>query len=272
VHLLMFDDPELSVPAANYLRDLDDGIPEPEAFADFPFDKPTLDRKVQDLIIHHRIRVKRMVYQRRIAIDEAPVTRMSAAQADAALVRMQYILGEKDDIVTPMAAAALKENPEDPAIQALAARICARYQHPFDVDGLVARLAVGGSEEPQLRIDAAAALIDRGAGADAQNAYSILDGLAHTGSPPVEAVLLWATAARRLDKEPSTIAPLLAPLTARVPHNTRVLRALAYVSEAGGDRAQAREYYNRIILVSESPEERLWAQKQADSTRLAGSP
>jgi hypothetical protein len=82
----------------------------------------------------------------------------------------------------------------------------------------------------------------------------------------VEAVALWATA--ELDVSPVITAAALKPLIARVPHNTQVLAALARVSEKLGDLRAARGYYERIILVSDRPEERLWAQKEADSARL----
>ena len=47
-----------------------------------------------------------------------------------------------------------------------------------------------------------------------------------------------------------------------------MLRDLARAHEALGDKAKARADYDRIILVSDHPEERFWAQKQADSVRL----
>src|SRR5450432_1461443 len=54
----------------------------------------------------------------------------------------------------------------------------------------------------------------------------------------------------------------------RAPHNPEMLRELARAHESRGGTGAARDYYNRIILVSDSAEERLWAQKQADSVRL----
>jgi hypothetical protein len=275
VHLLLFDNRTLAAPTARYLIDLDDGIPEPEAFKDFPFDKQALDQAVRSLIQHRVIHVKLFKYEKQIAVDEAPSTRMTAPQTDAALLRLLFLLGDREDLIAPIASTALKENPGDPAILALTARIAARHKHPFNVEDLAASLSKGGADNSQLRIDVADALLagsESGATADstsaARKALAILDELALGENPPVEAALLWASAAHRAGMDQEKVVPVLERVSARVPHNTLVLQGLAFASEALGDKGQARAYYNRIVLMSESPEERLWAQKQADSSRL----
>ena len=114
--------------------------------------------------------------------------------------------------------------------------------------------------------------VESGASANSQaaskQAFAILDRLVHTGDPPVEAALLWAAAARAADQDPAAVITVLKQIAMRAPHNTEALHGLAFASEALGNKSDARDYYNRIILVSDSPEERLWAQKQADSARL----
>jgi hypothetical protein len=64
------------------------------------------------------------------------------------------------------------------------------------------------------------------------------------------------------------VLPVLERATARAPHNTQLLGDLARTHESLGNKAEARNCFDRIILVSDNPEERLWAQKQADSPRL----
>ena len=80
--------------------------------------------------------------------------------------------------------------------------------------------------------------------------------------------MLWVGAAAALGFEAERVLPVLKRVAVRAPHNTQILQALARACETMGDKAEARAYYNRIILVSVFPEERLWAQKQADSERL----
>ncbi len=66
----------------------------------------------------------------------------------------------------------------------------------------------------------------------------------------------------------AAMLPVIEKSSARAPHNTGLLRGLAGLHERLGQPEQARECYDRIILVSDKPEERLWAQKQEDSARL----
>jgi hypothetical protein len=275
VHLLLFDDPSLAIPTAAYLRDLDDGFPQAEALRRFPFDEQKLDHMLHDFVTGRKIRIRVYNYLQEISVEEAPITRMTAAQADAALLRLLFMLGDREDLIAPLASKTLKENPAEPAILALTARIAVRQKHLADVGRLASALSKGGTSDPQLRIDVADAIlapVESGAAPDptaaAEAVLAILGDLVQTEEPPVEAVVLWAAAGRAADADQEKVIPVLERASARAPHNTEVLRGLAFASEALGDKSRARAYYNRIILMSEYPAERLWAQKEADSPRL----
>jgi hypothetical protein len=88
-----------------------------------------------------------------------------------------------------------------------------------------------------------------------------------TGSAPLEAVGLWADAAQMTVVNWSKMVPVLESSAARAPHRTDILRGLAGVHEKLGEADKARECYDRIILVSDKPEERLWALKKEDPFR-----
>ncbi len=269
VHMLLFDNHALLRPTSDYLTDLDTGFPEPEAFKSFPFDKAGLDAALRSFVKKGVIVLKTLTYKQEISVDDAPITRMTAAQADIALARLMFVLDRSKDLIAPVVAEARKKSPDDPGLNALSARIAAHSGEPFDVDVLAASLSKGGADDAQLRIDVADALLVRAkTDAPAAQAFAILNDLARSENPPVEAVMLWVWAAASTGKDREQVLAILERTAARVPHNTRVLQALARVSEAAGKKGEARSYYDRIILVSEFPEERLWAQKQADSLRL----
>jgi hypothetical protein len=269
VHMLLFDDQTLLRPTSAYLTDLDMGIPEPEAFQRFPFDKAALDKALRNFLVNRVIHIKSVTFRQEISVDDAPITRMTAAQADTALARLIFILDRSKDLIDPVVAEARKQSPDDPGLKALSARIAAHRGEPIDVGGLVASLSTDNADDAQLRIDVAdALLLHAQSDGPAAQALAILDVLARSENPPIEAVMLWTGAAGAQGMDPEQVLPVLVRTAARVPHNTRVLQALARVSEAAGKKDAARSYYDRIILVSEFPEERLWAQKQADSIRL----
>jgi hypothetical protein len=270
VHLLLFDDKTLGRPTNNYLYNLDLGIAEPDAFAQsFPFDKNGLDQEVHKLLRKGSIRVVNVTFPDGVAVDNAPISAMSAAQADAQIARMVLQIGFDKKIAEPLAAAALKENPTDPGVRALSARIAVREGGPLDIEDLASVLEKGGTDDAQLRIDVAATVLRLSESKfSGDRAFAILDGFAHTGSPPLEAIALWAGAARRTTVDWAKMVPILESSAARAPHNTELLGQLAYAHERLGEPDKARECYDRIILVSDQPGERLWAQKQADSVRL----
>jgi hypothetical protein len=272
VHLLLFDDKSLLGPTDSYLTNLDIGVPETEAFSDaFPFDKNGLDQAVRRFLEHRVIHVKRITYTNGVVLDDAPVTPMTGPQADAEMTRLSFMLGWSKEI-SALAAAALKENSSDAAIRALSARIAAGGSAPQDISDLSHALAKGGADDAQLRVDVAATLMTQNQSKEAaEQAFAVLFDLAHSDTPPLEAVALWAEAAGRSGADPIKLLMVLERSSARAPHNTRLLRDLARAHEALGDKAKARADYDRIILVSDQPEERLWAQKQADSVRLQGN-
>jgi predicted Zn-dependent protease len=169
-----------------------------------------------------------------------------------------------------LSAEALKENPTDPSVRALAARVAAHRDEPVAIADLLGALDADPAASATMRIDLADALLTKPGSTleDARQAAQILEPLVRLDSPVVEAVALWANAAFLAGDAPASLIPALEAASRRVPHNTKLLAYLAAANVAVGDLGKAREWYNRIILVSTSPEQRLWAQKQADSPRL----
>jgi hypothetical protein len=273
VHYLLFDDAKLTAPTYRYLINVDLGFPEPEAFAHaFPLDKAGLDAAVRKLLQNRTIRIQHLSFPHAPAIDEAQLTRLTAAQADLGLARLCFDLGRPKQIVAPLIAAALAGSPGDPAARALAARIAARAGAPIDVDDLIGSLG-SGTDLPRVRMDLADALVLDGHSTVAgEKAAALLDGLVHAAAPPIEAVLLWAHAAMAARAAPASVVAVLEPAQARVPHNVEILRLLAIGSEMLGNRAKARDYYTRLILVGPTAEYRAWAVKEADSARLQDPP
>jgi hypothetical protein len=269
VHLLLFDDKSLRRPTDNYLSNLDIGILEPDAFAQaFPFDKNGLDQALHKLIKDRIIRLMTVTYGQGVSVDDAPISPMTPAQADAQMARMALQIGWQKPLAMPLAAAALKENPTDPAVRALSARIVARDGGREDIEDLAGTLEKGGTDDAQLRIDVAATLLSLSQSKlSGDRAFAILDDLVHTGSAPLEAVGLWADAAQLTVVNWGKMVPVLESNAARAPHKTDLLRALARVHERLGEADKARDCYDRIILLSDNPAERLWAQKQEDSGR-----
>ncbi|HEV7613136.1 MAG TPA: hypothetical protein VGO37_14745 [Steroidobacteraceae bacterium] len=267
VHMLLFDDKSLTGPTNNYLENLDVGVPEPDAFANaFPFDKKALDHAVRKLIDGRVIRIKTVTYLHGVALDDAPIASLSAGQADAQMARLSFMLGWSKE-TGALAAAALKENPTDVGIRALSARIAAGSRE--DISDIASQLAKGGASDAQLRIDVAATLLNQDRPKEAADqAFGILDELVHTASAPLEAVALWVGAAALAHVDAARLLTPLEASSARAPHNTELLRDLAAVHETLRDKAKARDCYERIILVSDRSDERLWAQKQMDSARL----
>jgi hypothetical protein len=269
VHLLLFDDKSLRGPTDNYLDNLDIGVHEPDAFAQaFPFDKNGLDQALHKLIKDRVIRVMTVTYREAVSVDDAPITAMTPAQADAQMARMALQIEWDKKIAAPLAAAALKESPTDPAVRALSARITARAGGTEDIEDLASALEKGGTDDAQLRIDVAATVLNLSQSKfSGDRAFAILNDLVHTGVAPLEAVGLWAEASRRTVVDRPKMVPVLESNAARAPHKTDLLRELAYIHEQVGETDKARECYDRIMLLSYDPGERLWAQKQEDLAR-----
>jgi hypothetical protein len=174
VHLLLFDDESLTRPTDYYLTNLNIGVSEPDAFAQaFPFDKKGLDERSQ-------------------------------------MARMALQTGLPKKTTAPLVAAALKENPSDPAVRALSARIAALNGGHQDIDDLACALEKGGTNDPQLRIDIAATLLSLSQSKVSGNrAFAILDDLVHTDSAPLEAIGLWAEAAQMTQVDWAKMVPVL---------------------------------------------------------------
>jgi hypothetical protein len=274
VHYLLFDDQTLIAPTLRYLALLDERFPEPEAFTTaFPFDKATLDERLRKFVAAGRIHVKVFILRNPVVVDQAPLTRLTTAQADAEFTRLIWRLNKPKVAVNELVAKLAAEKPDDPTVRALIARIKAHQGDPASVDDLVASLEKGGVDDPQERMDIADALLYPKSGDPANGqALAILSDLVHIEIPPVEAVELWTNAALRTGISPEKIIAMLEPLLVRVPHDTAVLQFLARNYEAVGDKVKARNAYDQIILVSQSPEERRWAVHQADSARLQDEP
>jgi hypothetical protein len=276
VHLLLFDDQTLTAPTRRYLEYMDDGFPEPEAFERaFPFDKAALDQRLRTDFMGSKvtIHIRVATLREELVVDQAPLTRLTPAQADTELTRMIWQLGKPKDMVDGLAASVSAERPKDAPARALVARIAAHQGDPISMGDLAESLALGGVNDPQIRIDVADALVfaNKDEAANRQ-ALAILGDLLRLQVPPVEAVELWTLAAGRTGASAAQIVAALEPLQARVPHDTAALRNLAHAYEVLGEKAKARDAYNQIILVSHAPDERHWAQQQADSARLQDSP
>lgn len=269
VHLLLFDDKSLIRPTDNYLSNLNIGILEPDAFAQaFPFDKNGLDQALHKFIKGRIIRLTTVTYEQGVSVDDAPISPMTPAQADAQMARMALQIGWPQKIAGPLADAALKKNTSDPTVRALSARIAALNGGHQDIEDLASALEKGGTDDAQLRIDVAATLLSLSQSKlSGDRSFAILDDLARSGSAPLEAVGLWAYAAQLTVVDWAKMVPVLESNAARAPHKTDLLRALAGVHERLGEADKARECYDRIILLSDNPAERLWAQKQEDAGR-----
>jgi hypothetical protein len=269
VHLLLLDNKSLRRPTDNYLSNLDVGVLEPDAFAQaFPFDKNGLDQALHKLIKDQIIRLMTVTYEQGVSVDDAPISPMTPAQADAQMARMALQIGWPQKIAGPLADAALKENTSDPTVRALSARIAAPNGGHQDIEDLASALEKGGTDDAQLRIDVAATLLSLSQSKiSGDRTFAILDDLVHRGSAPLEAVGLWAEAAQFTVVDWAKMVPVLESNAARAPHKTDLLRELAYVHERLGEADKARQCYDRIILLSDNPAERLWAQKQEDAGR-----
>jgi hypothetical protein len=270
VHLLLFDDKTLQGPTSRYLRAIDEGYPEEDAFkAFFPFDKNELDKQLRALLSHRVIHLIAMNFPHGVAIDTARISRLTEAQADAQIARLALLLNRPKEIVMPLAAAALSESPADPSMRALYARIAVKFDEPASLADLVASVTAGGDFDPQLRTDLATAVFGHeSTDISAQQAFAIIDPVMREPAPPIEAVELWAHAALRTGVEPSRVLAVLDLASSRDAHNMSLLHYIANAYEALGDKPKARDTYNQIILLSPNLAERLWAQRQADSPRL----
>ena len=116
VHLLLFDDKSLRRPTDNYLRNLDIGVLEPDAFAQaFPFDKNGLDQAVHKLIKDRIIHLMTVTYAEGVSVDDAPITADDRPRRPMRKWRAWRCRSAgRDKIAAPLAAAALKENPDRP--------------------------------------------------------------------------------------------------------------------------------------------------------------
>ena len=273
VHLLLFDDKTLVVPTYEYLSNVDLGFPEPEAFKQsFPFDKAGLDEAVKKLVRGELIRIKKITFRDPVEVDQAPISKMTVAQADTAMARLTFMLGRPPAVVDPLMLAALKESSSESPIVALSARIAAHVHDKAELNS-VRTLAADETIGVQERIDLADALLaDGGTAETGKMAFALLDGTVHAANPPIEAVMLWARAAGLEDVPAVKLIEVLEPASQRAPHNTQLLQWLAISNERIGAKPKARALYTRIILVSQFEKERAWAQRQADSERLQDDP
>jgi hypothetical protein len=257
VRLLVFDDVAHRRQTAQYLANLDAGLSEPAAFAaSFPFDKTTLDADVRKLVHQRMIHVQRMIYRNPITADDAPLAHLTPAQADAAIVRMLFMIDPGRKALGELSATALRENSADLAVRALAARVAAQRAEYVEAGDLVKALRDEATASESTRIDVADTLLARRetAQANAGLAVQVLEPLVRGDGPPVEAVALWANAAALAGEPPASVIPALEAASARVPHNTMLLAGLAAANAASGNVSKARDWYTRIMLVSTSPQ------------------
>jgi len=269
VHMIMFDDTSLLAPVDRYLTDLDQGMAENDAFAkEFPFDKETLDRRLKQLISGPVIRTRKLKLSDPLEVARAPVTHMTVAAADEAMVRLMASLGRPSEVIDALIQVVLDETRYSPAAVALSARYAKRPRDRVPAE-VVQRLAAVPDLAMQVRIDLAdASLVESGEGATGKTTLALLDGTVWDRDPPIEAVMLWARAAKVEDVPPATVIAVVSPASTRAPHNTQLLATLATANEALGAKDRARALYLRIVQVSRDEATRTWAQQQADSPRL----
>ncbi|MBS0376642.1 MAG: hypothetical protein JSR73_18865 [Proteobacteria bacterium] len=275
VHYLLFDRRDYLPATGRYLESLDLGIGEADAFANaFSFSKTDLDKALREELHRGVIHVRRYTWDQPITADDAPITRLSTTQADTAFLRAVYLTQRRGPEIDALAAKAVEQNPADPDLRALAARIAASEGKPVTLDELIERARNDLATDAQLRIDLADAVSHSGAGDTdaARRVQALIEPLMQGEAPPLEAVTLWSTAAQRLQLPPPQIIAVLEPASRRAPRDTLFLQQLATANLRAGNTARARELYNQIIAVSSSPPERVWAQKQADSPRMQDPP
>lgn len=270
VHMLLFDDTTYTPATGHYLDNMNLGVPEAEAFASsFEISKAELDKRLQELIRKGRIHIKRLVLAQSVALTAAATTPMPVASADAQLARLAFYMRRPRTVVLQALEQAMKSGGSEAATRALQARILAHAGQSIEIADLVASLGKGGVDEVQQRLDVADALLTR---SDVEQpgvkVCAILNDLIESPDAPLEAVGLWSDAAASVGVDAARIRKVLEGASRRAPHNTRLLAHLAEALASSDDLAGAKAAYIRIIQVSHSPEERLWAQKQADSERL----
>lgn len=269
VHYLLFDNPDLFGPTLSYLANVDVGYPEADAFTHaFQIDKATLNENLRKLIHNERIVMKRWTFKQPLVIDQAQTRQLSPLEADQELARLIFEIHRPAKTYKPLIDAAVAENGASPTVRALAARIAAHSKEPIAIDELVARLR-SGTDSPRERMDIADALLTSDPSeAHARQALTLLDDLTHMDSPPLEAVTRWAQAAQASNLPPAQLIAVLEPARARASHDFNILRLLGAAYLAAGERQKARDCYTRLILVSQTAQARLWAQRMVDSPRL----
>jgi hypothetical protein len=267
-HMLLFDNKDFVEPTVRYLANMDIGLTESEAFAkSFSFSKADLDKTLKQLIRKRSIRIKRLTYAKPPTVQETAVTPVTAGQAALWLARVGFESGRSREVLQPLLNEAQASAESRVAALALEARVSSISGTPIELSKLMEPLRRGGIDEPQIRIDLAHALLADGR-EDHAAAAAVLGDLAGSAEAPIEAVGLWSEAALNERIDPSRIRTVLDAALRRAPDNTRLLQYLAAALEMMGDKPAAKAAYGRIILVSHDPQERLWAQKQADSARL----
>lgn len=271
VHMLLFDDKAYLGPVSQYLGQLDSGLTEPEAFqTSFPFSKADLDAALKKLLRRQVIHVKRLEVQRAIVIDEAPIRPLSRPDADARMARLVFDLGRPESVVSGLLDEAIRSAGKDPRIRAQQARYLSANGKPVAVDDLVSAERQETRPDDQMRIDLAATLSDDSAVRRAlAKAAELLNSVVDRPNPPLEAVAIWSDARVETGTDLARTTAVLNEALVRAPRNTALLGILARAQESTGDRAGAKATYNRIIEASNDPQDRLWAQKQADSERLS---
>jgi hypothetical protein len=114
VHMMMFERPDLGHSAAVYLRDLDDGFPEPEAYArGFTLSKDELDRALSNYLVTARINYKRLRFAQLPAVESAPLRLLPPWEADRELAGLMVRLEETKRGARELVDSALKAHPND---------------------------------------------------------------------------------------------------------------------------------------------------------------
>jgi len=279
VHLMMFERPDLGHSASIYLRDLDDGIPEPDAYArGFSLSKDELDSAVRDYVAGERIKYQRLRFKELPAVESAPIRRLPAWEADRELAGLLVRLNETKRGAKELLHSALGAQPDDARGQALLASVLSDAGDHAGANTALERALAAHPADPRVLEDIADVLLaagdDEPGSSDSSNsgrAQRVRDLLApavKAGGAPLGLVYKWAQASRSIGADLPQLLAVVETELLRAPRNLPLLWLAAELNATLGRPAQAREHLENYILAESDPDRRLAAQKWMDSDAL----
>jgi tetratricopeptide (TPR) repeat protein len=279
VHLMMFERPDLGRSASVYLRDLDDGIPETEAYSrGFTLSKDELDRALLSYVEGKRIKYQRLRFAQLPAVESAPLRLLPPWEADRELAGLMVRLDETKRGAQQLIDSALKAQPDDARGQALRAAILIAAGDGAGADTALERALASHPTDPRVLEDSAGVLLaardndpQPSGSANSERAHRVRDLLGPfvtPGGAPLGLVYDWAEACRSIGSDLPQVLAVVERELPRAPRNLRLLWLAADLNATLGHAAQAREHLENYILAEPDPESRLYAQKMMDSDAL----